>query len=368
MEEFMARRELARASGLALAALLLTVVVARADSGVGPADAEKTLGRLRYLCLLQFLCPLSAENYETLQRAVAGHRDDEYLLGLNLILGDGMLTDRAAGMAWVVKAAEAGAPLAARYVENKLQNGEHIEIDETKVATALKMQADAGDVESLRALGPMMIRGRGLAQDPQGGIALLRSAAEHDVGGVVEYQIADLYLIGTNGLPHDHEEAMKWYTISASHGNLHAMATLGGLWENAPMIDLAKVLETGRIPMQTFEPNIMQSYCWRVRAAMMGSSLAQYELALMLTRHSSDRGGNVIEPDFIQADFWFRLGARDPDYDNSQVRGAIEPKMTTAQLDQVRRMIEAWRRLDFEQMKTEIEIPGDATRTCPPMP
>jgi hypothetical protein len=102
---------------------------------------------------------------------------------------------------------------------------------------------------------------------------------------------------------------------------------------------------------------------------MMDSSLAQYELALMLTRHSSDRRGNIIEPDLIQADFWFRLGARDPEYDNSQVRGGIEPKMTTVQLDEVKIMVADWHKLDFEQMKTtKIAVPGDAPRTCPSMP
>jgi TPR repeat protein len=368
MEKFVAMRELTRTCGLVLAALLSTAGAARADSGLGPADAEKTLGRLGYLCMIQSLCPLTAANYATLKRAVAGHRDDEYLLGLNLIHGDGLPTDHIAGVAWVVKAAEAGAPLAAGYVERHLQNGEHIEIDETKVAALLQRQADAGDIESMRALGLMIIRGRGLAQDKDAGIALLLKAAQHEAGGEIEFEIADLYLIGTNGLPHDHEEGMKWYAISASHGNLLAMATLGGLWENAPMIDLSKVLETGRIPEQTFEPDIVQSYCWRMRAAMMGMPLAQYELALMRTRRTSDRRGNVIAPDLIQADFWFRLGARDPEYDNSQVRGAIEPKMTTAQLDQVKKMVGDWHKLDFEQMKAaKIAVPGDAARTCPAM-
>ena len=362
----MAMRALTHACGLVLAAALLsTAGAARADSGLGPADAEKTLGRLGYLCMIQSLCPLTAANYATLKRAVAGHRDDEYHLGLNLIHGDGLPTDHIAGGPGSPRRPNRAAPLAAGYVERHLQNGEHIEIDETKVAAALQKQADAGDVESMRALGPMI----NLRTRPRAGQRCRhRFAAQGRAGTTLAArsrpEIADLGLIGTNGLPHDHEEAMKWYTISASHGNLHAMATLGGLWENAPMIDLSKVLETGRIPEQTFEPDIVQSYCWRVRAAMMGSSLAQYELALMLTRHSSDRGGNVIEPDFIQADFWFRLGARDPDYDNSQVRGAIEPKMTTAQLDQVKKMVGDWHKLDFEQMKAaKIAVPGDAART-----
>jgi TPR repeat protein len=315
------------------------------------------------------LCPLSAANYDTLQHAIAGERGNQFLLGLNLIGGDGMATDRKAGLEWIVKSAEGGLPMAARYLESKLQNGENIEVDETKVATALKRQADSGDIGSMRVLAPMMIRGRGTAQNPQAGIALLLKAAEQGKGGEIEYQIGDLYLIGTNGLTKDHEEGMRWYAIAASRGNLRAMATLGGLWENEPMMDLSKLRETGRIPKKTFERDIVQSYCWRMRAALMGDSLAHYELALMLSRHNSDSRGNVIEPDLIQADFWFRLGARDREYDNSQVRGAIEPKLTTAELDQAKKMVAGWHKLDFEQMKaTPITVPDKERRTRPPMP
>jgi len=48
-------------------------------------------------------------------------------------------------------------------------------------------------------------------------------------------------------------------------------------------------------------------------------------LARMRSRRNSDSRGNVIEPDLIQADFWLRLGARNRDYDNSEVRAAVEP-------------------------------------------
>jgi TPR repeat protein len=360
--------KLTRTLSVAVAAVLVSAGAARADSGLAPADVENTFGKLRYLCALQVLCPLNAANYDTLQRAIAGERGNQFLLGLNLISGDGAPMDRKAGLEWIVKSAEAGAPMAARYVENKLQNGENIEVDETTMATALKRQADAGDIESMRVLAPMMIRGRGTAQDPKAGIALLLKAAEQGKGGDIEYQIADLYLIGTNGLAADHEEGMKWYAIAAGHGNVRAMATLAGLWENEPMMDLRKLMETGRIPQKTFERDVVQSYCWRMRASLMGDSLAHYEFALMRSRRNTDNHGNVIEPDLIQADFWFRLGARNREYDNSQVRGAIEPKLTTAQLDQVKKMVADWHKLDFEQMKaTPIAIPGNETRTCPPI-
>jgi TPR repeat protein len=340
----------ARILSLALLALLLSAVVARAQSGLGPADAQDTLsGTLRYRCALQALCPLSSLNYDMLKRAAAGEREAQFYVGLNLYNGDDAPLDRKAGLAWMVRSAESGMPVAAEWVEHRMQNGEDIEIDETKVATALKVQVDKGDPAAMLVLARMTIRGRGVAQDPQAGIALMLKAAEHSRGGETEYQIAQLYLTGANGLTRDHEEAMKWYARAAGRGHVFSMATLGGLWENVPLNDLVDAMRAGQFPIRKFEPDIVQSYCWRVRAAQMGSTLAQYELALMLTRRSSDSRGNVIEPDLVQADFWFRLGARSPDYNNSQVRGAIEPKLTTAQLDQAKKLVAGWRQLDFDQ-------------------
>jgi TPR repeat protein len=362
-------------------ALALTSAAAQAQSsGLGPADAEKTLSSLQYTCLLPALCPLSDENYAGLKRALAGDRESQFWLGYSLLNGRGAPSDRKAGLAWIAKAAEAGLPQAVRYVENKLQDGENIELDETKAATALKAQADKGDVESMLVLAPMMIRGRGTAQDPDGGIALMLKAADRSKGGKVEYEIAELYLIGTNGLEANHAEAMKWYTRAASRGNIDAMSTLGGLWENEPTKDWSKMMEKLRqggdlaqlVKEQektAFKRNIAESYCWRVRAALLDSNLSQYELALMMSRSDSDSFGNERKPDLVQADFWFRLGARNREYDNSQVRGAIEPKMTTAQLEQAKKLVVDFRKLDFEQMKaTPITLPGADKKLCPPMP
>ncbi len=355
---------------VAFAAMAFSAGAVRAQSGLGPAEAESTLGSLRYRCALQALCPLSAHSYDLLTRAVAGERVSQHFFGLKLYGGDGAPLDRKAGLAWIARAAEAGMPTAADWIQRRQENGEDIDVDETKVAKALKGQADAGSAEAARVLALMTIRGRGVTQDPQAGVALLLKSVERSVGGEGEFKIAQLYLVGTNGLPRDHEEAMKWYTRAAQRGHVLAMSTLGGLWQNAPMADLLDAMKAGQFPIkQKFVPDVVQGYCWRVRAALMGSTLAQYQLAMMLNGRSSDSRGNVIEPDLVLADYWFRLGARSPEYDNSQVRAAIEPKMTTAEIDRAKKMVADWRELDFERMKaTPIAIPGKEGRTCPPMP
>ena len=336
-------------------AMLLVAGAARAESGYAPADAEKTFKGMGWVCMIQTLCPLTRANYDTFKRAVEGHRDDRYLLGLQLHTGDGFPTDRDGGTQWIAIAAEQGAALAVMYAENHMQNGEHIEFDETKAASILKTQADAGDIDSMRALGPMLIRGRGIGQDPQAGIEMLKKAAargSHDA----ERELAGLYTLGTNGLPHDRAMGMTWYAVAAGHGDVDAMLSLGSMWRNAPVGD------------STFKTDVIQGYCWLARAAMLDKAAAQYELALLFSRGEHDSKGNEMPRDLVQADFWFRLGARNPYYDNSQVRGAIEPNMTTAQIEVAKARVAAWRKFDFAQLKTvTIAASSDGTRSCPPM-
>jgi TPR repeat protein len=339
------RGKIASALMVALALLLLAGGAAQArESSFAPASAEKTLKGLSWLCMLRMFCPLTPARYDTFKRSVEGHRDDQYYLGLLLRTGDGFPSDRDAGMQWIVIAAEKGAALAVMFIESRMQNGEHFEFDETKAATLLQKDVAAGDIDAMRALGPMTIRGRGVAQNPQAGLALLRQAA--DRGSIAAARdLAHLYTLGTDGLPRDHDEGMRWYTVAASHGDVDSMVTLGSMWRNAPMADVLDALEKGQIPRQRFQPDIVQGYCWLVRAAMLGSASSQYELALFRSRDESDNRGNAIALDYIQADFWFRLGARNREYDNSQVRGGIEPKMTTAQMDEAKKLVDAWHTL-----------------------
>jgi hypothetical protein len=89
----------------------------------------------------------------------------------------------------------------------------------------------------------------------------------------------------------------------------------------------------------------------------------------MLTERRSDDRGNVIDADLVQADVWFRLGARDPTYNDSRLRAAIEPNLTTAQLEEARDRVAAWRAFNFERLKaTAIAVPTRPARACPAMP
>jgi TPR repeat protein len=338
-------------------ALVLTTalsggVLAQDAGDYAPRNIEHTYSHLKWLCMLHALCPVSDKALAMIQGAIANNRSAEYLLGLTLLLGDDLPTDRKAGKIWISRAAEQGEPAAARDIQQRLRNGEAIEVDETKVANALKQQADAGDAESMRALGPMYIGGRGVGRDAATGIDLLRRAAEKGSTGA-ELDLSQLYLNGAPGVQKDRLEAMKWLAASAGHGDVKAMVNLGYMAVNGSADAPA---------------DLMLGYCWLVRAAMVDQPDAQEKLSMLYSDGAKDNHGAVIAPDLVQADLWFRVAARNPYHDNPQIRARIEPQMTTEQLGQAKRLVEAWQPRVVQQIRTlTIPLPPPAHGDCPPM-
>jgi hypothetical protein len=303
-----------------MVALLLNAALAADEGDYAPANILKTNGRLGWMCMISVTCPVTAEVRSVISRAVAADRSAQYLLGLTLLTGDGLPRDRDGGVLWVVKAAEQGEPAAARDIAYRIRNGTRITVDETKVAAALKPAADAGEVEAMRALGPMIIGGRGVKQDPAAGLAMIKLAAEKGSFDA-EKDLSDLYLRGAPGVTASRPEALKWLAASARHGNVDAMLNLGYMSMSTPMF----------------------------------------------TDGEKDSRGTVIAADLVQADFWFRLAARSPYHDNSQIRASIEPKMTTAQMDEAKKLVDAWHPRTAQELKSlPIALPN-SSRTCQPM-
>lgn len=320
-----------------------------------PQNLVHTYGRLKWLCMVNALCPVSDKAFDVIKQVIANDRSGEYLLGLTLLVGDDLPMDRKSGVAWIALAAERGDPAAARNIASRIRNGESIEVDETKIADALKAQADAGDTESMRALGPMVIGGRGIKQDPAAGLDLMRRAAEKGSSGA-EIDLSQLYLNGAPGVTKSRPEAMKWLAASANHGNV------------AAMLDLGYMSMTPAMGVSSSENNLATGFCWLMRAALVDQPQAQEKLSMIFSEGAKDDHGTVIDIDLVQADLWFRLAARSPYHDNSQIRAAIEPHMTTEQLSQVKRLFDAWHPRTITELKTvTIPLPPAAQGTCPPM-
>ena len=64
--------------------------------------------------MIHALCPVTDKVRAVIQGALANNRSAQYILGLTLTTGDRLPHDDAAGVAWIVRAAEAGEPGAGR--------------------------------------------------------------------------------------------------------------------------------------------------------------------------------------------------------------------------------------------------------------
>jgi len=124
------------------------------------------------------------------------------------------------------------------------------------------------------------------------------------------------------------------------------------------------------IGVSSKERNLAESYCWLMRAALLDDPQAQEKLSMTLVSGDVDNMGTTIGADLVQADFFFRLAARSPYHDNSQIRGSIEPKMTTAQLQDAKRLLESWQPRAWVDVKAmTIPLPAFSKaappRSCP---
>jgi hypothetical protein len=174
-------RALARITALAFILGLFASADAANAAEAGryaPENIEQTYKQMRWLCVIAALCPVSDDVRIVIKRAIEGKPSAEYLLGLTLLTGDGLPRDESAGINWTARAAEHGDPDVARDIADRPRNGASIDVDETKIAAALKPKADAGDAEAMRALGPMVIRGRGVKQDSALGLDMMKRAVE----------------------------------------------------------------------------------------------------------------------------------------------------------------------------------------------
>jgi TPR repeat protein len=349
----------------AIIALLLSGIFAFAGSAhaqgeLAPDKASSTLRSYRFRCKIVVLCPYSEEVWDTFQAAVAGKPGDEYLLGVFLITGDKVGRDEHGGLQWLAVAASQGYATAALELNRQRRNGAEMDVDEARIAAAMRTKANAGDADAMRALSDMYIFGRGVGRDPNQGVQLLRNAAESG-SHEAEEDLATLMWRGAPGVAQDHAEAIRWQARSAGHGNTEAMRILS-YW----------LLDT----MSGGKAQPLDSYRWLMRAALLDDPDAQEKLSQLFTAGLDiegrpirtaygDLGGRLaraqtvlIAPDLVQADKWFRLASRNPWHDNPQVRASIEPHMTTAQLDEAKKLAASWHVLPLpEVLAIDIEPP-----------
>ena len=142
-----------------------------------PEQLNSTYGTLSLVCLVRPLCPVSSDALAEMKGALAGRSDAEYGLALMLLTGDGPAerSRRAESPGWrappntASPARRATSPIVCATAKTSRSTS-------GRSASALQKRVDAGDAEAMRALGPMIVRGRGVKQDPAAGVALMRRA------------------------------------------------------------------------------------------------------------------------------------------------------------------------------------------------
>jgi Sel1 repeat len=155
-------------------------------------------------------------------------------------------------------------------------------------------------------------------------------------------------------VPQDYREAFRWIVASAKHGNLEAMEQLGSLY-----------LHTQDRASQ--DP--VEAYRWLVRASMLDAARSQETLSTFLSDGAIVNGRTVIAPDPVQADMWFRIAARSPFHDNPSIRNSIEGRMTSAQLEEAKKLAADWHpRTVQEVLAMTIDPPPVTASTKRPWP
>ena len=339
--------------GLSLLAALAATTPARAEGEYGPAHAAQAVKDMRFGCMIYIRCPIDNGAFLVLRRAVDGDRAAQVEMAKRLDHGDGLPRDIQAATGWYGRAAEQGDVPSALELNHRRHEGQAIEADEGKIAAAMRAASEAGDTDAMRALADMTIYGRGGPRNPREALALLQRAADKG-SALAEQDLGDLYLLGAPGIPLDTHQGFRWMGISARHGNLEAMEQLGSLYLHTP--DPA---------MQ----NPAEAYRWLVRASLLDAARSQEALSTLLRDGATVNGRTVIAPDPIQADMWFRIAARSPFHDNPNIRHSIEANMTSAELEQAKKLADAWHpRPLAEVLAITIDPPPVVASTRRPWP
>ena len=172
--------------------------------------------------------------------------------------------------------ARSGARLCPRGTRiNRLRRGgAEMDVDEGRIAAAMRAKADAGDADAMRALSDMYIYGRGVGRDANEGVRLLRKAAETG-SAEAEQDLANLLFVGGPGVAQDRKEAVRWMASAGSHGNTEAMRILSyWLMTGPPGVDAQPI----------------EAYRWLMRAALLDDPDAQEKLSQLFADGMNDRG------------------------------------------------------------------------------
>ncbi len=193
----------------------------------------------------------------------------------------------------------------------------------------LQQRIDEGDAGAKARLGEMLLRGRGIAQDVERGIALLKEAAEEGES-IAAYRLGEAYFSGI-GVRQNHVEAFYWYTRTVEiephrdgYFMIASMQSAGRGTERDNEKAFTNYLKAAELeqPRAMFEvgiaykngigvaPDNDKANFWFGKAAPVNQDVAESgKLSSILTLGKIYEEGWGVPKDPAQAAKWFRLAA-----------------------------------------------------------
>jgi len=171
-------------------------------------------------------------------------------------------------------------------------------------------KAEQGEADAQYHLGSMYYSGEGVPHDDEQAVQWFTKAAEQ--GHVdAQYNLALMYKHG-QGVLLDLNQAVQWFTKAAGQGHVDAQFIL------------ARMYKHGEGTPQDFK----QAIEWYTKAAEQGDVDAQYNLALMY------KNGEGVLQDYMKAYAWFNLAAFQGRELPGKNRDTILERMTPSQVEE----------------------------------
>lgn len=140
----------------------------------------------------------------------------------------GLPADKASGVRWLLRAAEAGDALGRFHLALAYQAGDGVERDPAEVLRLLRLGTEQQHVESMLEFAQLLLSGSGVGKNEAEGVALIRRVADSG-NRQGQRQLGMLFLNG-QGLPKDEREAARWIDAAARQGDGYAQGLMGDLF------------------------------------------------------------------------------------------------------------------------------------------
>jgi TPR repeat protein len=172
---------------------------------------------------------------------------------------------------------------------------------------------------SIMVAAPAIDGGRGADRDGANAGALRQRAERGEADA--QYRLGTVYEYG-RGVHRDDAEALKWYVRAARQGYDDAQYRLGVMYDNGWGVAI----------------DDRRAAAWYRDAAEQGHALAQHDLAFMYF------AGTGVPHDLVRAYMWLDIAVAGGNAVMIKHRAHVAASMTSAQVDQARRLASVWLR------------------------